>query len=39
MKKNFVTLWLAEQVTAMVADEKELSNKVMKIAQQEINDK
>jgi transcriptional regulator with XRE-family HTH domain len=38
-KDDLLTLWLADQVAAVVADDKELSNKVMKIAQQKINEK
>ncbi|GHT39551.1 hypothetical protein FACS189437_03220 [Bacteroidia bacterium] len=34
---ELLTLWLVEQVTAMVADEKELSNKVLNIAKKNIN--
>jgi transcriptional regulator with XRE-family HTH domain len=37
--KELLTLWLADQVTAMMADEKELSNKVLNIAKKNINKK
>jgi transcriptional regulator with XRE-family HTH domain len=36
-KKELLTLWLAEQITAVVADEKELSNKVLNIVKENIN--
>ncbi|MDR0613847.1 MAG: helix-turn-helix domain-containing protein [Dysgonamonadaceae bacterium] len=36
-KDELLTLWLVDQVTAMVADEKELSNKVLNIAKKNIN--
>jgi transcriptional regulator with XRE-family HTH domain len=36
-REELLTLWLADQVTAMVADEKELSNKVLNIAKKNIN--
>jgi transcriptional regulator with XRE-family HTH domain len=35
-KEELLTLWLADQVTAVVADEKELSNNVLDIAKQNI---
>jgi len=35
-EKELLTLWLAEQVTAVVADEKELSIDVLKIAKQNL---
>ena len=35
--EELLTLWLADQVTAVVADDKELSNKVLNIAKQRIN--
>jgi transcriptional regulator with XRE-family HTH domain len=38
-KDELLTLWLADQVTAMVAEEKELSNKVLSIAKRNINEK
>ena len=37
-KEELLTLWLADQVTAMVADEKDLSNKVLSIAKKNINE-
>jgi len=37
-EKELLTLWLADQVTAVVADEKELSNKVLNIAKKRINE-
>ena len=37
-EKELLALWLADQVTAVVADEKELSNKVLNIAKQNINE-
>jgi transcriptional regulator with XRE-family HTH domain len=37
-KEELLILWLADQVTAMVADEKELSNKVLSIAKENINE-
>ena len=33
-KNELLTLWLADQVVAVVADEKELSNKVLNIAKE-----
>ena len=36
-KDEFLIFWLADQVTAVAADEKELSNKVLNIAKQNIN--
>ena len=36
-EKELLTFWLADQVTTVVADEKELSNNVLKIAKQNIN--
>ena len=38
-KDELLTLWLADQVTAVVEDEKELATKVMKIAQKNIDKK
>ena len=35
-EKELLTLWLADQVTTIVADEKELSIDVLKIAKQNI---
>jgi transcriptional regulator with XRE-family HTH domain len=35
-KEELLTLWLADQVTAVVADEKELSNKVLNLAKANI---
>jgi hypothetical protein len=37
--EELLKLWLADQVTAVVADEKELSNEVLKIAKKNINSK
>jgi len=37
-EKELLTLWLADQVTAVVADEKELSNKVLDIAKKRISE-
>jgi transcriptional regulator with XRE-family HTH domain len=37
--EELLTLWLADQVTAVVADEKELSNEVLKIAKKNIKNK
>lgn len=37
-KDELLTLWLADQVVAVVADEKELSNEVLKVVQQKIKD-
>ncbi|MDR0560015.1 MAG: helix-turn-helix transcriptional regulator [Prevotellaceae bacterium] len=36
-REELLTLWLSDQVTAMVVDEKELSSKVLNIAKQNIN--
>ena len=36
-KDELLTLWLADQVTAVVADEKELSNEVLNIAKKRIS--
>jgi transcriptional regulator with XRE-family HTH domain len=36
-KNELLTLWLAEQVAAVVADEKNIANKVLDIAKQTIN--
>ncbi|GHU86513.1 hypothetical protein FACS1894153_3740 [Bacteroidia bacterium] len=36
-KDELLTFWLADQVTAVVADEKELSNEVLNIAKKNIN--
>jgi transcriptional regulator with XRE-family HTH domain len=38
-EKELLSLWLADQLTAVVADEKELSNKALNIAKQNINKK
>jgi len=38
-EKELLTLWLADQVATVVADEKELSSDVLKIAKQSINKK
>jgi DNA-binding XRE family transcriptional regulator len=35
--EELLKLWLADQVTAVVADEKELSNDVLKIAKKNLN--
>ena len=35
-KDDLLSLWLADQVTAVVADEKKLSNKVLKIAKENL---
>jgi transcriptional regulator with XRE-family HTH domain len=35
-QEELLVLWLADQVTAVVADEKELSNDVLKIAKQNL---
>jgi transcriptional regulator with XRE-family HTH domain len=35
-KDELLTFWLADQVTAMVADEKELSDKVLDMAKKNI---
>jgi transcriptional regulator with XRE-family HTH domain len=36
-EKKLLTLWLADQVTATVADEKDIANMVLKIAKENIN--
>jgi transcriptional regulator with XRE-family HTH domain len=36
-EKELLSLWLADQVTAVVADEKELSDEVLNIAKNNIN--
>jgi hypothetical protein len=36
-EKDLLALWLADQVTAVVEDDKKLSNKVLSIAKQNIN--
>ncbi|MDR3047810.1 MAG: helix-turn-helix domain-containing protein [Bacteroidales bacterium] len=36
-KDELLTFWLVEQVTVVMADEKELSHKVLSIAKQNIN--
>jgi transcriptional regulator with XRE-family HTH domain len=36
-KEELLILWLTDQVTAVVADEKKLSNKVLNIAKKNIN--
>jgi transcriptional regulator with XRE-family HTH domain len=36
-REELLTLWLADQVTAVVGDNKELSNKVLNIAKKQIN--
>jgi len=36
-EKELLTLWLADQVTALVAHEKELSNDVLRIAKENLN--
>ena len=38
-KDELVALWLADQVTAVVADEKKVADKVLKIAKKNINSK
>jgi hypothetical protein len=35
--EELLKFWLADQVTAVVADEKELSNEVLNIAKKNIN--
>jgi transcriptional regulator with XRE-family HTH domain len=35
---ELLKLWLADQVAAVVADEKELSNEVLSIAKKKLND-
>jgi transcriptional regulator with XRE-family HTH domain len=35
--EELLKLWLADQITAVMADEKELSNDVLKIAKQKLN--
>jgi transcriptional regulator with XRE-family HTH domain len=37
-KEELLTLWLAEQVMAVVADDKELSDKVLNIAKSNISE-
>ena len=37
-EKELLALWLADQVTAVIADDKELSNKVLNIAEKRINE-
>ena len=37
-EKELLALWLADQVTAVVADEKELSNDVLNIAKNRLNE-
>ena len=37
-EKELLALWLADQVTAVVANEKELSNKVLNLAKKRINE-
>jgi DNA-binding XRE family transcriptional regulator len=37
-REELLTLWLADQVTAMVADEKELSDKVLNIAKKNLKE-
>ena len=37
-ENELLSLWLADQVTAIVAEEKELAPKVMKLAQKKINE-
>ena len=37
-KDELLALWLADQVIAVVADEKELSNKVLDIAKKRLNE-
>ena len=36
-EKELLALWLADQVIAVVEDDKELSNNVLKIAKKQIN--
>ena len=36
-EKELLALWLADQVTAIVEDDKEMSNKVLDIAKKNIN--
>jgi transcriptional regulator with XRE-family HTH domain len=36
-REELLTLWLADQVTAVIEDEKELSNKVLNIASNNLN--
>jgi transcriptional regulator with XRE-family HTH domain len=36
-EKELLSLWLADQVTAVVADEKEIAEKALDIAKQNIN--
>jgi transcriptional regulator with XRE-family HTH domain len=35
-KNELLTLWLADQLTAVVADEKEIANQALKIAKENI---
>ncbi|GHT67835.1 hypothetical protein AGMMS50239_31750 [Bacteroidia bacterium] len=37
-REELLILWLAEQVMAIVADDKELSNEVLEIAKKNINE-
>jgi transcriptional regulator with XRE-family HTH domain len=37
-EKELLALWLADQVTAVVEDDKELSNKVLDIVKKRINE-
>ena len=37
-EKELLSFWLADQVTAIVAEEKELASKVMKLTQKKINE-
>lgn len=36
-KEELLTLWLADQISVMIAEEKEFSNKVSNIAKKNIN--
>lgn len=36
-KEDLLSLWLADQVTAVVADEKKIAEKVLSIAKENIN--
>jgi hypothetical protein len=38
-REELLTFWLAEQVTAMMADDKELSDKALSIAKEKIDKK
>jgi transcriptional regulator with XRE-family HTH domain len=38
-QKELLTLWLADQVIAVITDEKELADKALNIAKQNINKK